>query len=232
MTSRPAGLSHANDASSRAILLVGDPDLKDPRATPLTSDRQRDAAGPAYRDLRALPGAARELAAIEGLAEGWQAVSLVRERATRDAFLAESLGKFRVIHFATHALLDVHDPQLSALILSGGSALNLRDVMSLSLGTDAVVLGACEASLGKQYRGQLSLGLSEAFLFAGAHNVLGSLWPVSDDATMSYMRSFYQRYIQQGLTPSAAAQAAALEMMQNARYRHPFYWAAFVNLTT
>ncbi len=232
LTSGLTGLSQTNDAGGRAILLVGDPTLKDQRATRLASNQQRDAAGAAYRDLRPLPGAARELAAIEGFAKGWQAVSLLRERATRDAFLAESLGRFRVIHFATHALLDVHDPQLSALILSGGSALNLRDVMGLSLQAQAVVLGACEASLGKQYRGQLSLGLSEAFLFAGADNVLGSLWPVSDDATLSYMRSFYQRYIQQGLSPPAAAQAAALEIMQNGRYRHPFYWAAFVNLTT
>lgn len=232
LTSRQAGLSPSTDAGSRAILLVGDPQVQDQRATAQASAQPRGGAGPAYRDLRPLPGAARELAAIAALTKGWQSVSLVRERATRDAFLAESPGKFRIIHFATHALLDVHDPQLSALILSGGSALNLRDVMSLRLQTQAVVLGACEASLGKQYRGQLSLGLSEAFLLAGAKNVLGSLWPVSDDATMSYMQSFYQRYIQQGLTPPAAAQAAARELMQNGRYRHPFYWAAFVNLTT
>jgi CHAT domain-containing protein/tetratricopeptide (TPR) repeat protein len=233
MTSWKAGISdHDNPASNRAILLVGDPVLQDQRLSPVASNQQRGGVDYAYRDLRPLPGAGREVAAIEELAKGWQAVSLVRERATRDAFLAEPLGKFRVIHFATHALLDVHDPQLSALVLSGASALNLRDVMNLNLQTDAVVLGACEASLGKQYRGQLSLGLSEAFIFAGAVNVLGSLWPVSDNATTRYMRSFYQRYIQQGLAPPAAAQAAALEVMHDARSRHPFYWAAFVNLTT
>jgi CHAT domain-containing protein len=168
---------------------------------------------------------------IASIARGWQSVSLVREKATRSALLAQPLSNFRVIHFATHALLDVHDPQLSALVLSGSSSLTLRDVMNLELKTDAVVLGACESSLGKQYRGQLSLGLSEAFLFAGADNVLGSLWPVSDEATAHYIRAFYEHYVRGG-TPSAAARIVALSMMRDPRYRHPFYWAAFVNLAS
>jgi CHAT domain-containing protein len=181
--------------------------------------------------LRTLPGAGREVTAIASITRGWQPVALVREKATRSALLAQPLGNFRVIHFATHALLDVHDPQLSALVLSGSSSLTLRDVMNLELQTDAVVLGACESSVGKEYRGQLSLGLSEAFLFAGAANVLGSLWPVSDAATEHYMRAFYEQYVR-GNSPTAAARIVALSMMRDPRYRHPFYWSAFVNLVS
>jgi CHAT domain-containing protein/Tfp pilus assembly protein PilF len=226
---RPALTSwHPQHADSRrratsSILLVGDPVLSgESGAQPATY---------LQTSLRALPGAGREVRDIASITQGWQSVSLVREQATRKALLAQPLRDFRVIHFATHALLDVHDPQLSALVLSGSSSLTLRDVMNLELQTDVVVLGACDSSLGKEYRGQLSLGLSEAFLFAGADNVLGSLWPVSDAATAHYMRAFYEQYVRVG-TPSAAARTVALSMMRDPRYAHPFYWAAFVNLVS
>lgn len=226
---RPALTSwHPRDADSgrratSSILLVGDPALPEGSGAQPATYLQTS--------LRPLPGAGREVTEIASITRGWQSVSLVREKATRNALLAQPLSNFRVIHFATHALLDVHDPQLSALVLSGPSSLTLRDVMNLELQTDAVVLGACESSLGKQYRGQLSLGLSEAFLFAGADNVLGSLWPVPDAATAHYMRAFYEHYVR-GDTPSAAARIVALSMMRDPRYRHPFYWAAFVNLAS
>jgi CHAT domain-containing protein/tetratricopeptide (TPR) repeat protein len=215
------GTSPPRTNEGRAMLLIGDPVLPKRGATqPATY------IGPT---LRPLPGAGRELTEIAAIADSWRSVSLVREGATRTALLAQPLGDFRVIHFATHALLDVHDPQLSALILSSASSLTLRDVMNLRLKTDVVVLGACEAALGKRYRGQLSLGLSEAFLFAGSDNVLGSLWSVSDTATAHYMRAFYENYVR-GETAAAAARTVALSMMRDPRYRDPFYWAPFVNL--
>ena len=108
--------------------------------------------------------------------------------------------------------------------------LNLREIVGLRLNAEAVVLSACEGSLGKEYRSQLSFGLSEAFLLSGARNVLGGLWRVSDAATELYMRSFYENLIGRDLTPAAATQAAALSMMRDPLYGHPFYWAAFVVL--
>ena len=90
------------------------------------------------------------------------------------------------------------------------------------------MLSACEASLGKNYRGQLSFGLSQAFLLAGARNVLGSLWRVSDEAAQEYMRRFYEEYIRRGATPAAAAQAAAGGMSSDPKLSHPYFWAAFV----
>ena len=147
-------------------------------------------------------------------------------------------GRSALYHFATHARLDVHDPQLSSIRLSarqregaqGKSDLSLRDIVGLGLNADAVVLSACEGSLGKEYRGQLSFGLSEAFLIAGARNVLGSLWRVSDVATERYMQFFYEAYMTRGLGSVAAAQAAARQLMRDPVYGHPFYWAAFVVL--
>ena len=105
--------------------------------------------------------------------------------------------------------------------------LTVREIVGFKLNAETVVLSACEASLGKSYRGQLSFGLSEAFLLAGAQNVLGSLWRVSDDAAQEYMKRFYQAYVSRNETPAASAQAAALEMSRDPKFGHPYFWAAF-----
>jgi CHAT domain-containing protein len=189
-------------------------------------------------DFPRLPGSPREIAAIVKMASGWATDVLVRERATKAAVLSEPLDRFRILHFATHARLDVRDPQLSAIVLSGPrarsagteSALTLREIAGMDLNADAVVLSACEGSLGKDYRGQLSFGLSEAFLLAGSRNVLGSLWRVSDAATERYMRAFYELYLRGELTTAGAAQAAARTMMRDPVFGHPYFWAAFVVL--
>ena len=187
-----------------------------------------------------MPGSRREVDGIVKLATGWQTDVLLGSEATKSAVLRQPLGTFRVLHFATHARLDVHDPQLSSIILSSrradvgriDSSLSLREIIGLGLNADAVVLSACEGSLGKEYRGQLSFGLSEAFLLAGASNVLGTLWKVSDTATDTYMQRYYENYMRHGLSSVAAAQAAARVMMSDPKYSHPFYWAGFVVLSS
>ena len=105
--------------------------------------------------------------------------------------------------------------------------LTVREIVGFKLTAETVVLSACEASLGKSYRGQLSFGLSEAFLLAGAQNVLGSLWRVSDDAAQAYMQRFYQAYVRADETPAASARAAALESSRDPAFNHPYFWAAF-----
>jgi len=234
------GRQHAIQPAER-ILLVGDPVVIGGADTSGSIAQTRDAvaADGAY-PLRRLPASRREVQGIVKIASGWQSDVLLAEAATRAAVLAQPLREFRVLHFATHARLDVHDPQLSSILLSTragdsaqeDSALSLRDIVGLGLNADAVVLSACEGSLGKEYRGQLSFGLSEAFLLAGARNVLGSLWRVSDTATEAYMRMFYEAYMTRGLDSVAAAQVAARRMMSDPLYGHPFYWAAFVVLAS
>jgi CHAT domain-containing protein len=225
--------------TTERILLVGDPVVIGSSAPGVAQTRDAVLADGAY-PLRRLPASRREVEGIVKIATGWQSDVLLGEAATRAAVLAQPLDEFRVLHFATHARLDVHDPQLSSILLSAragngvqdDSALSLRDIVGLGLNADAVVLSACEGSLGKEYRGQLSFGLSEAFLLAGARNVLGSLWRVSDVATEAYMRMFYEAYMTRGLDSVAAAQSAARRMMSDPLYRHPFYWAAFVVLAS
>ena len=235
-----ASTTEAKAAEAPRILLVGDPVI-------IGDNQHRNAAnmrGTALPDpadaFQPLPGSKREVEGIVKVATGWQANVLLGPDATKPALLGQPLGEFRVLHFATHARLDVHDPQLSSIILSTkrtdlgriDSSLSLREIIGLGLHADAVVLSACEGSLGKEYRGQLSFGLSEAFLLAGASNVLGTLWKVSDTATDLYMQRYYENYMRQGLSSVAAAQAAARVMMSDPKYGHPFYWAGFVVLSS
>ncbi|HZF24944.1 MAG TPA: CHAT domain-containing tetratricopeptide repeat protein [Steroidobacteraceae bacterium] len=221
------------------ILLVGDPVIIGSPDAGVAQTRDAVLADGAF-PLRRLPASRREVEGIVKIASGWHSDVLLGEAATKTAVLAQPLSAFRVLHFATHARLDVHDPQLSSILLStraqdsvqDDSALSLRDIVGLGLNADAVVLSACEGSLGKEYRGQLSFGLSEAFLLAGARNVLGSLWRVSDVATETYMRVFYQAYMTRGMDSVAAAQTAARRMKSDPVYGHPYYWAAFVILAS
>ena len=223
---------------AKSILLVGDPVLiGTPDASAVAELRGTTSVEEPWQ-LPRLPGSRREVESIVKIASGWHSDVLLGEAATKAAVLAAPLGTFRVIHFATHARLDVHDPQLSSIRLSArpraGSQnqadLSLRDIVGLGLSADSVVLSACEGSLGKEYRGQLSFGLSEAFLLAGAHNVVGSLWRVSDVATEKYMRFYYEAYMGRGLSAVAAAQSAARQLMRDPVYGQPFYRAAFVVL--
>ena len=210
------------------ILLVGDP----------TAPSRPSAQSAIVADpwaLPPLPGSRREIQNIAAITADWRSYVLLGAEATKPALLSMPLDSFRAIHFATHARLDVQDPQLSSIALSSrdaspsasSSMLTVREIVGFKLNAETVVLSACEASLGKSYRGQLSFGLSEAFLLAGAQNVLGSLWRVSDDASQEYMQRFYQAYVRFDEKPAASARAAALEMSRIPMFSHPYFWAAF-----
>ena len=229
-TLRSSGNSVWTGAATPAnrILLVGDP----------TAPQRPRSATPALVDpwaLPPLPGSRREVQAIAAIAAGWRSYVLLGAEATKPALLSMPLDSFRAIHFATHARLDIQDPELSSIALStreestaaASSMLTVREIVGFKLNAETVVLSACEASLGKSYRGQLSFGLSEAFLLAGAHNVLGSLWRVSDDAAQEYMQRFYRTYVTSDATPAASARSAALEMSRDPVFSHPYFWAAF-----
>src|SRR5262249_53766171 len=111
--------------------------------------------------------------------------------ANRDNVLKEGLTQFRLVHFATHGLVDTRYPERSGLILSlidgrgrkGDGYLRLADIYGLKLSADLVVLSACESALGQDLSSEGIIGLPRAFLHAGAKSVIASLWKVDDDAT-------------------------------------------------
>ena len=156
--------------------------------------------------------------------------------ASRSTATSPDLAGYRIIHFATHGLLDNVHPELSGVVLSlvdekGADTdgfLRLQDIYNLNLPAELVVLSACETGLGKDVGGEGLVGLTRGFMYAGAKRVVVSLWSVNDIATAELMQRFYQQMLGKGLTPVAALRAAQLEMWKTQQWQAPYYWAAFV----
>ena len=175
---------------------------------------------------------AEAIAAEAGLSRTLVALDFEADISTA---LSDELAKSRIIHFATHGLLDTRNPGLSALALSLVDAqgrprpgfLRLKDIFSLSLSSDLVVLSGCQTALGKHVDGEGLLGMTRGFFYAGAPQVMASLWPIRDRATAELSRRFYQGIFKGGLRPAAALRQAQLSMRRERRWQDPFYWAAF-----
>ncbi|HEY9422869.1 MAG TPA: CHAT domain-containing protein, partial [Thermoanaerobaculia bacterium] len=146
------------------------------------------------------------------------------------------LGGFRIVHFATHGVIDAERPALSGLALSmvdekGNSRegfLHLHDIYNLRLDADLVVLSGCRTALGREVRGEGLIGLARGFQYAGARRVLASLWRVEDRATAALMERFYRALWIEKLAPAAALRTAQLHVRQQRRWRDPYFWAGFV----
>jgi CHAT domain-containing protein len=155
--------------------------------------------------------------------------------ANRVAALSSNLSQYRIIHFATHSLLNSQHPELSGIVLSlvdeGGRPqdgfLRLHDIYNMKLAADLVVLSACKTGLGKEIKGEGLIGLTRGFLYAGAPRVVASLWKVDDRATAELMKLFYQRMLRDGLRPAEALRRAQIDMWKQPRWAAPYYWAGF-----
>jgi CHAT domain-containing protein len=157
-------------------------------------------------------------------------------QANRAAAISEELGRYRIVHFATHGLLNGEHPELSGLVFSlvdedgkpQDGFLRLHEIFNLRLPADVVTLSACQTALGREVRGEGLIGLTRGFMYAGAPRVVASLWQVDDLATAELMKRFYQGMLKEGLRPAAALRAAQLEMAKQKRWASPFFWSAFV----
>ncbi|MDQ6785886.1 MAG: CHAT domain-containing protein [Acidobacteriota bacterium] len=182
-----------------------------------------------------LPFSRREAQNILALAPKNQTLSALDFSANLDAARSPQLADYRIVHFATHGVLDGVHPELSGIVLSlvdeNGKTqdgfLRLNEIYNLKLPADLVVLSACQTALGKDIKGEGLIGLTRGFMYAGAPRVVASLWKVDDAATAELMRLFYQKMLKENARPAAALRAAKLEMAQNARWSAPYYWAAF-----
>jgi CHAT domain-containing protein/Tfp pilus assembly protein PilF len=163
-----------------------------------------------------LPFVRREAATIQSLVS-----------ATRETVLSGRLGDYRILHFATHAVLDADHPERSGLALSHG-LVGAEEIGGLELPAELVVLAACRTALGRPLRGEGLLGLGRAFLHAGSQRVMASLWDVGDEATAELMRRFYRQLFEERLPPAAALRQAQLSLRAEPRFRAPYYWAGFV----
>jgi CHAT domain-containing protein/tetratricopeptide (TPR) repeat protein len=156
--------------------------------------------------------------------------------ASRDLAKSRELSQYRLLHFATHGLLNSERPELSGLVFSlidregkpQDGFLRLHEIYNLQLNADLVVLSACETGLGKEIKGEGLIGLTRGFMYAGAPRVVASLWNVDDLATAELMKLFYQRMLKDGMPAGAALRAAQLELSGQKRWASPYYWAGFV----
>ena len=175
--------------------------------------------------MESLPATKQEIATIA-------TVKLVGGEATVEAVrraLATNT-RWRAIHFACHGVANLADPLQSSLALStsdeGVDDLSVLDIMRLSIDAALVTLSACDTALGAYYESEGVFGLVRAFLYAGADEVIGSLWRVDDDATAAFMQAFYRSWTDEARA-SHAIRAAQDHVRSHARWSHPYYWAAW-----
>ncbi len=152
-------------------------------------------------------------------------------RATPSAYLSSNPERFSYVHFVTHGTASRTRPLESAVILSpeGDSyKLYARDIVTRHLRAELVTISACYGSGSRAYSGEGLVGLSWAFLRAGAHNVIGALWEVADaPATPELMDSLYKE-LNQGKDPATALRDAKLTLLHSGNvFAKPFYWAPF-----
>jgi CHAT domain-containing protein len=155
--------------------------------------------------------------------------------ASRAAAMSPELGRYRVVHFATHGVFDNDSPGMSGIMLSlfdsrgrpQDGFLRVHDIYGLHLPADLVVLSACSTALGRNVSGEGLVGVVRGFMYAGAKRVVASLWKVDDEATGELMRRFYEGMLVNRLSAAAALREAQVGVWSQARWKSPYYWAAF-----
>jgi CHAT domain-containing protein len=179
--------------------------------------------------------ARQELNVLSKLAPADEMIIYSGSDATRERLRGLDLRQYRILHFATHGLLNAKQPELSGLVLSlvdkDGSPLTgfvgLSDIYNLRAPVDLVVLSACRSALGHDVRGEGLVGLTRGFMYAGASGVVASLWKVDDEATAELMKRFYSNMLERGMTPASALREAQNSIRREPQWRSPYYWAAF-----
>ncbi|MDD2309035.1 MAG: CHAT domain-containing protein [Desulfuromonadaceae bacterium] len=187
------------------ILAIGNPDLGNPNLDLPFAEREAGTLRWNYPDV----------------------TTLTRERAT-ESWVREHISEFGVIHIASHGEFDPVNPLFSAIRLTkdakADGKLQAEEVFGLDIRADLVVLSACQTGLGDIRSGDDVVGMNRAFIFAGTHSLMSSLWRVSDVSTAIMMKQFYRNYMSYG---KAESLIRAMQHVKN-RYPHPGYWGAFV----
>jgi len=193
-----------------------------------------------FSDARAgftrLPFSRREAESIIALTPKGTGLKATDFSASRALVMSGQLSQYRILHFATHGLLNSERPELSGLVFSlidqegkpQDGFLRLHEIYNLQFNADLVVLSAGGTGLGKEIKGEGLIGLTRGFMYSGAPRVVASLWGVDDLATAELMKLFYQRMLKDGLPAGAALRAAQFEMSRQKRWASPYFWAGFV----
>jgi CHAT domain-containing protein/Flp pilus assembly protein TadD len=199
-----------------------------------------------------LPKAAAQMASVAHHFPSTTEQIFAREQATPAAYLDGHPERYSYIHFVAHGTASRLSPLDSAIVLSKTALANTdslqtapnttapsavssetdnfklyaRDIIRHPLHADLVTISACYGAGERAYSGEGLVGLSWAFLFAGAHNVVAALWEASDASTEQLMDKFYDG-LNHGASPDVALRNAKLSLLRASNFRNPFYWAPF-----
>lgn len=222
------------------VAMIADPVFQahDPRFQELGGGSRRAAASrgaETRRDFERLVYSRNEAEAVLAFVPAAKRLEAFGFEANLDLVLGGTLKDYQIVHFATHGDLDAEHPELSRLVLSQldekgdkrDGFLYAHEIYDLDLDAELVVLSACETALGKEIRGEGLIGLTQAFLYAGAARVMVSLWQVNDQATAELMSRFYRHHLEDGQPPAQALRQAQLEVSRERPWQAPYYWAGF-----
>ena len=190
--------------------------------------------------VRAIPETVTEVQSIAGKinSEKMHAEYLLRKDASETAIKSTDLRNYNIIHIATHGTVNSEHPELSGLMLSQKEGTNddgmlyNGEIYNLRLDADLVVMSACETGLGKISQGEGVIGLGRSLIYAGAKNIVCSLWQVSDASTSTLMINFYSNLLKNskkdGTGFTDKLHNAKLKMISDGKFAHPYFWSPFI----
>jgi CHAT domain-containing protein/tetratricopeptide (TPR) repeat protein len=241
------------EPAHKMVVVLADPvfEADDPRFQLHGAKQQASEADPldtvqlrsSLRDIDESAGGLSRLPFTFLEAKSIMAVAPEDERAIISGFAANrqlvvngGLHDYRIVHFATHGVINCRHPELTGIVLSmlnergehQNGFLQLHDIYKLDLSANLIVLSACRTGLGKDIRGEGLVGLTQGFFHSGANSMVSTLWTVDDRASAELMKYFYSGMLKQGLTPATALREAKLKIWQERRWQSPYYWAGFV----
>jgi CHAT domain-containing protein/Flp pilus assembly protein TadD len=202
----------------------------------LSPELTRALNGIGLEQISWLPYSRDEALAIKKVAPPGETMLALDFKASRATITSKDLSDYRILHFATHGIVNLEHPELSGIILSlvdeagkpQDGYIRLHDIYNLNLPAELIVLSACQTGVGKQIKGEGLIALTRGFMYAGAARVVASLWKVDDLATAELMGKFYKEMFTNGRQPADALRAAQITMSKDKRWQSPYYWAGFI----
>ncbi|MDI6846269.1 MAG: CHAT domain-containing protein, partial [Candidatus Saccharicenans sp.] len=182
--------------------------------------------------LPSLPFSRKEIKQLADLFPAEKTDVYLGRSASEENLKALDLNCYRIIHFACHGLISERYPQRSSLVLTAGRGsredgfLSVREVYSLRMRPELVVLAACESSRGPVEKVEGAIGMPRVFMLAGSRAVISALWAVNDLASQELMTEFY-RQLQAGKAKDEALRQAKIKLLSGSK-SHPYYWAGYV----
>jgi CHAT domain-containing protein/tetratricopeptide (TPR) repeat protein len=227
----------SRNPAAKTLAVLADPvfNAGDARIGPLVRTALESESDPGVQDFMRLRFSRAEAEEITRLAGPGATLKALDFEASRDTAMKPDLGDYRIVHFATHSLLNNEHPELSGVVLSlvdrnghpQNGFLRLYDIYNLRLSAELVVLSACRTALGQEIKGEGLIGLTRGFLYAGAPRVVATLWEIDDRTTAEAMKRFYEGLLGQGPRPAEALRAAQIALWRTRGWDAPYYWAAF-----